>query len=118
NLKAGAYRMIISFEGYQGVYRKFSIDTAKPAIDFGSIYMQKVSQEMAAVIIQRAPMGVKGDTVEYAAGMYATKPNAVAEDLLKKFPGIQVDASGNITAQGEKVTRILVNGKRFFGDDP
>jgi hypothetical protein len=50
--------------------------------------------------------------------MFATKPNAVAEDLLKKFPGIQVDASGNITAQGETVQRVLVNGKRFFSDDP
>src|SRR5207342_1603765 len=58
------------------------------------------------------------DTVEYNAGSFATKPNALAEDLLKKMPGIQVDKNGVITAQGETVTRVMVNGKRFFGDDP
>lgn len=117
-LKPGSYRLLITFEGYQPVFRKFSLDTTHFNEDLGTLYMQKASKEMAAVIISRPPMGIKGDTVEYNAAMFATKPNAVAEDLLKKFPGIQVDASGNITAQGEKVTRVLVNGKRFFGDDP
>ena len=46
-------------------------------------------------------MGIRKDTVEYNAGLFATKPNATAEDLLKKMPGIQVDNSGNVTAQGE-----------------
>ncbi len=118
NLKAGKYRLIITFEGYQAVVKRFTIDTTELNVDFASIYMQKATQEMAAVIVQRPPMAVKGDTVEYNAAMYTTKPNAIAEDLLKKFPGIQVDASGNITAQGETVQRVLVNGKRFFSDDP
>src|ERR1700710_1017162 len=47
NLKMGNYRMIISFEGYQAVYKKFSLDTAAPAVDFGNINLQKASQEMA-----------------------------------------------------------------------
>ena len=59
-------------------------------------------------------MAIHKDTVEYNAGSFATKPNAVAEDLLKKLPGIQVDKNGVITAQGETVSRVLVNGKRFF----
>ena len=118
NLKAGKYRLIITFEGYQAVVKRFAIDTTELNVDFATIYMQKATQEMAAVIVQRPPMAVKGDTVEYNAAMYTTKPNAIAEDLLKKFPGIQVDASGNITAQGETVQRVLVNGKRFFSDDP
>ena len=87
-------------------------------IDFGTLYIQKANDLLPGVVIQQPPMTVKKDTVEYNASMYTTKPNAVAEDLLKKFPGIQVDASGNITAQGETVQRVLVNGKRFFSDDP
>jgi len=117
-LKAATYHMIISFEGYQPIFKKFTIDTGNLVVDFGTFYMQRQTDQMAAVIISRPPMGIKGDTVEYNAAMYTTKPNAVAEDLLKKFPGIQVDASGNITAQGETVQRVLVNGKRFFNDDP
>jgi len=118
NLKPDTYRLIITFEGYKPIVKKFSIDTANQVVDFATINMQRRTDEMEAVIVQRPPMSIKKDTVEYNASMYATKPNAVAEDLLKKFPGIQVDASGNITAQGETVQRVLVNGKRFFSDDP
>lgn len=118
NLKPGDYRLLITFEGYKAIFKKFSISPVNLTVDFSSMYMQKATDMLEAVIVQRPPMAVKGDTVEYNAAMYTTKPNAVAEDLLKKFPGIQVDASGNITAQGETVQRVLVNGKRFFSDDP
>src|SRR6201996_7474334 len=83
-----------------------------------SLYMQKASDLLQEVVVQSPPMRIRKDTIEYNAASFATKPNAVAEDQLKKLPGVQVDASGNITAQGEKVTRVLVNGKRFFSDDP
>ena len=46
------------------------------------------------------------------------RPNAVMEDLLKKLPGVEVDSEGGITAGGKKVTKILVDGKEFFSDDP
>ncbi len=98
--------------------KKFSINAANKDVDLSTVYMQRVSDLLQEIVVQRPPMQIKKDTVEYNAEMFATKPNAVAEDQLKKLPGVQVDASGNITAQGEKVTRVLVNNKRFFGDDP
>ena len=73
---------------------------------------------MPDVVVTQSPIQVKKDTIEYAASQFQTKPNAVAEDLLKKLPGVDVAANGTIKAQGETVQRILVNGKRFFGDDP
>ena len=73
---------------------------------------------MQEVIIQKAAYHYKKRYVEFDAGSYKTKPNAVAEDLFKKLPGVQVDKTGTITAQGEQVTRILVDGKRFFSNDP
>jgi Outer membrane protein beta-barrel family/Carboxypeptidase regulatory-like domain len=118
NLDAGAYRLLITFEGLQHITRKFSITSAARDIDLGTLYMQKLSDVLQEVVVQRPPMSIKKDTVEYNAEMFATKPNAVVEDQLRKLPGVQVDASGNIIAQGEKVVRVLVNGKRFFSDDP
>ncbi|HMH21709.1 MAG TPA: TonB-dependent receptor [Puia sp.] len=117
-LATGEYHLEISFEGYQTINKTFTITADAKDVDMATLYMQRASQEMEAVVVSRPPINMKKDTVEYTAGMFAVKPNAVAEDLLKKLPGVQVDKSGNITAQGETVTRILVNGKRFFSDDP
>jgi hypothetical protein len=63
------------------------------------------------------PVVIKGDTTEYRADHYKMRPNAVVEDLLKRLPGMQVDASGNITFMGKKVSKIRVNGKDFMVDD-
>lgn len=117
SLNPGKYHLIITFEGYRHVRKDFAIDALNRDLDFGTVLMQRAPDILAEVVIQRPPMQIKKDTIEYNAESFATKPNAVAEDQLKKLPGVQVDASGNITAQGEKVTRVLVNGKRFFGND-
>ena len=60
---------------------------------------------------------MKGDTTIYTADSFKVSANANVEELLKKLPGIQVDKSG-ITAMGEQVTKVLVDGEEFFGDDP
>ena len=52
------------------------------------------------------------------AGSFRTKPNATAEELLKKLPGVQVDKEGNVKAQGEDIQKVYVDGKEFFGNDP
>jgi len=44
-----------------------------------------------------------------------TRSNVSVNEVLKKMPGISVDANGNITAQGKAVSRVRINGKDFFG---
>jgi len=59
----------------------------------------------------------RGDTIQYNASAFTTNPDASAEDLVRRMPGITVDVTG-IRAQGEEVQRVLVDGREFFGDDP
>ena len=64
------------------------------------------------------PVYYKGDTLVYTADSFKVKQNAVVEDLLKKLPGIKVDADGKIYSQGKAVDQVLVDGDEFFGSDP
>jgi hypothetical protein len=66
----------------------------------------------------KAPLRIRGDTVEYDATTFKVPPGSTVEDLLRRLPGIDVDADGNISTQGKDVTRMYVDGKTFFGDDP
>ncbi|MCE3281844.1 MAG: hypothetical protein K0Q66_581, partial [Chitinophagaceae bacterium] len=77
-----------------------------------------VSKDLGNITVTSAPVVIKGDTTEFNAGSFKTKPNASTEDLLKKLPGVQVDKDGNVKAQGEDVKKVLVDGKQFFGNDP
>ena len=118
NLEAGNYRMLITFQGYQNISKNFSITPDKQTIDFGTLNMEKRSVTLQEVIVERPPISIKKDTVEYNAGAFKTKPNDDVEGLLKKLPGVQVDRDGTIKSQGETVQKVYVDGKEFFGTDP
>ncbi|MEP6747633.1 MAG: carboxypeptidase regulatory-like domain-containing protein, partial [Bacteroidota bacterium] len=114
----GRYRLLITFGGYQNVSRVFSITKEKNIIDAGTIYMQRRGETLQEVIVERPPITVKKDTVEYNASSFKTKPNEDVEGLLKKLPGVQVDRDGTVKSQGETVQKVYVDGKEFFGTDP
>ncbi len=118
NIPAGKYILKLSFTGYENRFSNFTIDSSNTALNAGTIYMYQSAHELQDVVVQTSPISIKKDTFEYNANAFATKPNATAEDLLQKLPGVDVDNNGNVKAQGETVQRVLVNGKRFFGDDP
>ncbi|HEX8517849.1 MAG TPA: outer membrane beta-barrel family protein [Bacteroidia bacterium] len=88
--------------------------------DFGKIILPPKSQLLNEVVIYafKDPVYYKGDTLIYTADSFKVKPNATVEDLLKKLPGIKVDAQGKITSQGKEVSQVLVDGDEFFGADP
>jgi hypothetical protein len=118
DLDTGSYRVIISFQGFAQINRRFRITADSSTYDFGQIYMDKASVMLNEVIVEAAPIIIKKDTVEFRAGAFKTAPNSSAEDLLKKIPGMEVDKEGNVKAQGEDIQKVYVDGKEFFGNDP
>ena len=77
-----------------------------------------VNASSVTVNSKRAPVVMNNDTLEFNTENFKTQPNAVVEDLLKKLPGVTVDADGTVRVNGQKITRVLVNGKEFFTGDP
>ncbi|QNL49547.1 outer membrane beta-barrel protein [Olivibacter sp. SDN3] len=117
-LEKGDYILLVTYPKYADYVEQFSLDSVKE-INFGSMNMILKSQLLEEVIITgRQAITIKGDTTEYDAASFTLQPNAKVEDLLKQLPGIQVDQDGKITAQGQTVNKVLVDGEEFFGDDP
>ena len=118
NLPFGNYILRITYSGYQQVDEPFVLGAETSEKNMGIIPMVKFSTVLDGIIIRAAAMAINGDTTEFNASQFKTIPNASTEDLLKKMPGIEVDRDGSIKTQGEPVTRILVDGKPFYGNDP
>lgn len=117
NVSAGKYILSITSIGYQRFTKKIETNTGETSL--GKIIMSKSSEILSEVIISGTPPPVrqKNDTLEYSANQYKLNPDATGEDLLKKMPGITIDKSGSVTAQGENVKKVTVDGRDFFGDD-
>lgn len=116
-VKMGTYAMTGSYVGYIKLERTIKVE--KRDINLGSVNMEQDAEVLEELkIVGEAPMSVQiGDTTQFNAQAFKTNPDASAEDLVRKMPGITVE-NGTIKAQGEDVGRVLVDGKPFFGDDP
>ncbi len=114
----GKYKLSATHTGFHPYWRSFNVG-GQSILDLGEIFM-KDNSLLDEVIVEgeKPPVTVNGDTLEFNAGSFATKPNAVVEDLLKKMPGIQVDKDGTIRVNGQKINKVYVNGKEFFTGDP
>lgn len=118
-LAAGDYRLIFSSKGYTELKKTVTITATEKTIDLGNLAVQKDYKTLEGVTVtSESPIQVKNDTVQFNASGFKTLPNATAEDLIKKLPGVDVDKEGNIKSQGETVQKVLVDGKEFFGNDP
>jgi hypothetical protein len=113
------YLVMITYPGFVDYIDIVTVKDGKTK-DMGNIPMITRSHLLTEFVFEqnRGAIKVKGDTIEYVADSFKTKDNATVEELLKKLPGLQVDKNGQVTAQGEKVQKILVDGEEFFSDDP
>ncbi len=119
-LKAGKFILLITYPKYADFVEPFTLDSANTAKDFKNINLTGMAKILADVVIKgnRNAIKIKGDTTEFDPKAYNIEANSKVEDLLKQFPGFQIDKDGKITAQGKKIQKVLVDGEEFFGDDP
>lgn len=117
DVEAGNYIFMVMHPVFADYVEEISINGQN--LKMPPIKMIAKSKLLEEVIIKSgAPMRIKGDTTFYTADSFNVSANANVEELLKKLPGIQVDKDGKITAMGENVSKVLVDGEEFFGDDP
>ncbi len=114
-LKNGSYRLETRYIGYLSNQKKIELKDENQRV--GTLLLEINTRELETVKIE-GQLGAKqkADTTEYNAASYKTNPDATAEDIVAKMPGVTKE-SGTIKAQGEDVKRVTVDGQEFFGDD-
>ncbi|MBB6112177.1 Outer membrane protein beta-barrel family protein [Mucilaginibacter lappiensis] len=110
-------RLLITHVGYLPI--RITLQFSKmPVLDLGSLSLSSKTLSEVTVKGQIVPVVIKKDTVEFNAEAFKVRPNAVVQDLLKKLPGVQVDRDGTITYAGREVSKVKVDGRDFFANDP
>ena len=116
-VKKDTYILKAELMGYKAYVQELTVD--KP-LDLGTLAMKEDAEliDAASVSAVGNPIIVKKDTIEYNASSFKTSDNDMLEDLLKKLPGVEVSSDGTVTANGETIKKITIDGKTFFLDDP
>jgi hypothetical protein len=111
------YRLNISSLGYKPSTKILRVTGVM--FDLGTLALERNIELLNEIEIKGdlVPMEMKGDTIQYNAQAFKTNPDASAADLVSKIPGIVVDNTG-VTSNGESIEQVLLDGKRFFGQDP
>ena len=119
NIKAGKYLLFVTHPTYADYTDKIQVESGTN-MDLGAIKMTLYSHVLQEVIVRQkiSAIRVNGDTTEFKSDSFKVREGANVEEMLKKLPGIQVDKDGKITAMGEQVKKVYVDGEEFFGDDP
>lgn len=113
----GSFLIRIQMLGYKPVV--YQRELVKDYLDLGTFLLSASSRSIREVTVEaELKTGKqKGDTSEFNAGAFKTNPDATAEDLVNKLPGVTGE-DGKLKAQGEDIKQVLVDGKPFFGEDP
>ena len=116
-LKKGTYILRAELMGYKTYSKEIVLEKN---LDLGDIKMAEDAEVLDAARVSDVgnPIIIKKDTVEYNASSFKTSDNDMLEQLLKKLPGIEIGSDGSITANGETIKKITIDGKTFFLDDP
>ncbi len=113
----GGYVLKISYLGYEDFKREVTVSTQD--IVLNDLKMESAALSLKEVeVTGRASIATqKGDTTQFNATAFKVMKDADASQLLEKMPTVTVEG-GQVKAQGENISQVLVDGKPFFGNDP
>lgn len=117
-VEKGDYLIKATYLGY--IPMTLSVQYQEGKIKMEPMRLTEIAAELMEVVIKaaRAPMKMRGDTIEYDASTFRVPEGSTVEDLLRRLPGMEVDRDGSLKSDGKDITRVTVEGKDFFGGDP
>lgn len=116
-IQPGMYKLSVQAIGYQA--QIIAIELSDKSSNALKIKLTSEKIGIDEVVISASPVVLlKGDTMEYDAKRFVARDFADADEIVAQIPGVMIDEDGNVTANGEQVTRIIVDGKEFFSSDP
>lgn len=117
SVKPGRYKLRLNYLGYKNIDKMVMVTDNDVVL--ATFSMNSVAKELKGVTVAGKQIRAeqKGDTTQFSADAFKTHPDATAEDLVTKMPGVTSDNNG-VKVNGESVQQVYVDGKPFFGTDP
>lgn len=114
-IKSETFLLKVTAIGYQDFSRSYSFGKEKQ-LEIKELVLKLSSNTLKEVVVKAKPNPIRimQDTIEYNAAAYQVLEGDNVADLLKQFPGLNVDEEYNVTTMGKEMVKLRVNGKDFF----
>jgi len=111
--KKTIYAITVSFMGYKPY--TFKIDSLEKS-GTKKIILRQNEQDLDEIVINyKTPVKITQDSIVYTVKHFIKGNERKLKAVLNKLPGVKVDKNGQITVMGERITKVMVEGKDFFG---
>ena len=119
NVPVGSYIVKISYIGYHNFFHALTVKEGQMEAQVGTVLLTPSSVMLQTAVVegQMRQMEMRDDTLVFNADAFKTPEGSVLEELIRKLPGVEVSSDGTIKVNGKTVSKILVGGKEFFGND-
>ncbi|WP_316785937.1 TonB-dependent receptor [Pedobacter frigiditerrae] len=114
-IKSDSFSIKVELMGYQSFNKNYSFGKEKQ-LELKDIALKFSSNTLKEVVIKAKPNPIRimQDTVEYNAAAYRVMEGDNVADLIKQFPGLEVDDEYNVKTMGKEMVKLRINGKDFF----
>jgi len=116
NFKPGQYTVKVHYVGYKTERQSITF-SGKPVHLLFRLEPSEIALEEVEITAPQM-VSLRTDTMEFDARNFSTREFADSDELIAQVPGVMIDEDGNVSAHGEQVTKIVVDGKEFFSTDP
>jgi hypothetical protein len=115
-INAGQFSLQVNIPGYQDFKANYGFAEKEKHKRLRSIQLKMSGKALQEVIIRAKPNPIRfmQDTVEYNAAAYRVNDGDNIADLMKQFPGMEIDGEYNVKVGDKPMTKLRINGKDFF----
>jgi len=112
--KTGQFVLIASSMGFEqkSIDLTFENKNETKTIDF--TLTPKITELKEIIITSKRPITIKNDTIIFNADSFKQGNEQTVEDLLKKIPGLNIDANGTIKVGNQEIEKVMIDGDDMF----
>ncbi|RZL48654.1 MAG: TonB-dependent receptor [Pedobacter sp.] len=114
-IKSEDFHLKISITGYQEFTKSYAFGKEKE-LNLKELELKLAGNMLKEVVIKSKPNPIRimQDTVEYNAAAYQVLEGDNVADLMKQFPGVEIDDEYNVKTMGKEMVKLRIDGKDFF----
>jgi hypothetical protein len=105
--RAGPDTVVIKAYGLGWAAQQRELMNRTQVIDFS---LTEKPTELKEVIVKPPPITRRGDTLSYRVEAFKSQSDRVLADVLRKMPGLEVEADGRILYQGKPINKYYIEG--------